>query len=854
MTTAAEYAALAEASANEAGTHAINVQNKVAVAESSANLATTHANTVGASVDAAEASNTNAALQAIESENYRDLAQLWANADANVVVEGTAYSARHQALSTIATLAAMQASLNVTAANYAADKAVSDAAIVYLGNRLDTGNLVFDSSEIDTDISDLNTTITNQLTNKLGVALYNTDTLNLADFAKSSSVSLDNKIIDYLDEAGQIALQAMLAGADNKTKLSYAGVVVDPDTGIITNAAGSALATEYGVRVASVEETIDGQGKYTVAVQQQLTDSIATVQQTLETSITGVINGSTSINLHSATVDGTNTIATYVAGETDALVVVNSGTPAQRAALTGMDSNDLFIEATTETSSSGVVIDVSNTYKYNGTAWIKVSNNANTLALADLADGKRSIFSNVSQTLPSGAVVNDLWIPTSGTNNATYIPGDVYQYSGSAWAVATKYSAEITTVNSKYSVKINANGHVAGFGLMSTANNAGTGSGGFSEFVVNADSFKVANSSSSRAPFRVVTGAGMCVESDGTEHGNTSAAACTANYPGGVWVEAGIWMDTTFIGDATIDAAKIRNLQVDELAVNNLIAGYITTTDLTAKYITAEASISAPTITGGSISAGTITGGVIKGSIFIEGASAVPTDAGSSFLCWIEGVTDASSTNVANRTNHAYNRIRTYNNTSNTTPSPHPTTGVVLTDHTTDLFKYRHAVITPAASGNFKFSELFQANNSHNSSLVPFRVNLSIRRDSETGPIIGSANLVPSITRTAGNDTTTITNGGVVFTVTVPVAVWSVKIDDYSSHAMYGVSANSNIAWTASVPSGITYAGGTTTRLYLTCYVHTTRTSSGTGSSVSAVTYHPDVNTVNLSDIAENGS
>jgi len=559
MTTAAEYAALAATEANLAATAAVEVQNKVAIAESSANLATTHAATVGASVTGAAASSSASAIQAIVAENYRDLAQLWANADPNVVVEGTAFSARHQALSTIATLAAMQVNLDATAVSYAADKAVADAAREYLAYRLDTGDLVFDSSGIDGDISNLTGSVNSQLAQKLSVALYNSDTLGLADFAKSSNVSLENKISDYLDEAGQIALQAMLAGAENTTKLSYAGVVVDPTTGNITNAAGSAVATEYGVRMASVESIMDGQGKYTIAVQQQLANSIATVQQTMETSISNVVDGTTSINLHSATVDGTSSIVQYVTSETDALVVVNSGTPAQRAALTGMDTNDLFIEKTTETGSSGVTIDVSNTYKYNGTAWVKIGNNANTLALADLADGKRSIFSNVSHTLPSGAVVDDLWIPMTGTNDATYIPGEVYQYSGSSWAVATKFSAEITTVNSKYSVKINAAGHIAGFGLTSTANNDVTDSG-FSEFTVAADSLRVGGvqsdgTVSTTVPFRVitdggVTGGGVCVSSAGVESGGVTQAACAT--AGGTWLPPGTWMSDTYMKSANI--------------------------------------------------------------------------------------------------------------------------------------------------------------------------------------------------------------------------------------------------------------------------------------------------------------
>ena len=398
MTTAAEYAALAEASANEAGTHAISVQNKVAVAESSANLATTHANTVGASVTGAAASSSTATLQAIAAENYRDLAQLWANADPNVVVEGTAFSARHQALSTIATLAAMQATLDTHTNAYTSNKSTTDAALAYLAYRLDTGLLTFDSSSLDTDISNLSGSVNSALANKLNIALYNSDSLGLADFAASNKVSLDNKIIDYLDDAGQIALQAMLAGAENTTKLSYAGVVVDPSTGVISNNAGSAVATEYGVRMATAETNLDGQGKYTVQVQQQLTDDIATASQELETSI--ATNGSS-----------------------------------------------------------------------------------------------------------------------------------------------------IGAINAKFSVKLNSGNHVAGFGLTSTAYNDVTDSG-FSEFIVAADSFRVGGASSTTAPFRVITGAGVCVSPTGVETGNTAQAACAT--AGGTWLAPGTWMTDTYMKSANI--------------------------------------------------------------------------------------------------------------------------------------------------------------------------------------------------------------------------------------------------------------------------------------------------------------
>ena len=74
---------------------------------------------------------------------------------------------------------------------------------------------------------------------------------------------------------------------------------------------------------------------------------------------------------------------------------------------------------------------------------------------------------------------------------------------GSFNSSITANTSSINGIESKYAVKINNNGHVSGFGLISTANNATP----TSEFTVQADKFKVIDSSGSglTAPF-VVTG------------------------------------------------------------------------------------------------------------------------------------------------------------------------------------------------------------------------------------------------------------------------------------------------------------------------------------------------------------
>jgi hypothetical protein len=99
------------------------------------------------------------------------------------------------------------------------------------------------------------------------------------------------------------------------------------------------------------------------------------------------------------------------------------------------------------------------------------------------------------------------------------------------------------TMLARYTVKIDQNGYVSGYGLMSEANNATPRS----DFIVRADRFAIGSPSgpgiTPRVPFMVLT--------------TTDAAG---NPPG-------VYMDTAFIRNATIDTAKIKDLAVDTLKI-----------------------------------------------------------------------------------------------------------------------------------------------------------------------------------------------------------------------------------------------------------------------------------------------
>lgn len=114
----------------------------------------------------------------------------------------------------------------------------------------------------------------------------------------------------------------------------------------------------------------------------------------------------------------------------------------------------------------------------------------------------------------------------------------------------TKASGE--TLEGRYTVKVDLNGYVAGFGLAATAN-TGTPT---SEFIIRADRFSIAAPGQTAIiPFIV------------------QASATTLN---GVAVPAGVYMDAAFIKNGTITSVKIGNGEIDDAKIANLNAAKIT--------------------------------------------------------------------------------------------------------------------------------------------------------------------------------------------------------------------------------------------------------------------------------------
>jgi hypothetical protein len=115
----------------------------------------------------------------------------------------------------------------------------------------------------------------------------------------------------------------------------------------------------------------------------------------------------------------------------------------------------------------------------------------------------------------------------------------------------------------QYSVKIDNNGHVSGFGLSSsTVNGAPT-----SAFIVRADRFSIAGENDTSNPLGTInpTSLPFMVNSVPTTVGGKT-------YP------AGTYINTAFIANATIDSAQITSLTADKITTGNLTASIGITT------------------------------------------------------------------------------------------------------------------------------------------------------------------------------------------------------------------------------------------------------------------------------------
>ena len=191
----------------------------------------------------------------------------------------------------------------------------------------------------------------------------------------------------------------------------------------------------------------------------------------------------------------------------------------------------------------------------NGVSSAQFNSEVTTRATADSA--LSSSITSLSSTVGS----NTSAISTEQTTRAnadSALSSSISTVSSTVAGHTSSISTQATSINglsAQYTVKIDVNGAVAGYGLASTTTAAGNI---VSEFVVNADRFAImrggSNTTAASVPFIV------------------QASATTI---GGVAVPAGVYMTDAFIRNGSIINAKIADAAIDNAKIASLDAGKI---------------------------------------------------------------------------------------------------------------------------------------------------------------------------------------------------------------------------------------------------------------------------------------
>ena len=237
------------------------------------------------------------------------------------------------------------------------------------------------------------------------------------------------------------------------------------------------------------------------------------LHQSLSTEISRIGENATAISTETqARTDADSALTTQI-NTVSAVAAAKNKTYRQAAApASGMVAGDLWFDSD----------DNNKAYRYSGTSW-------------DLTDDAR-ISANAAaiQTEATARADADSALSSSISTVQTTVDG----HTSSIQTQATS----INGLSAQYTVKIDAGGKVAGFGLASTPVNGAT----VSDFILRADRFAIAPPSGS-----------------GEAANYAFVYQSTAQVINGVTVPAGLYLDSAYIKNGSITTAHIGNAQID---------------------------------------------------------------------------------------------------------------------------------------------------------------------------------------------------------------------------------------------------------------------------------------------------
>ena len=187
---------------------------------------------------------------------------------------------------------------------------------------------------------------------------------------------------------------------------------------------------------------------------------------------------------------------------------------------------------------------------------INTINGKITTLTTDVNELKSNVVDINGDIAANASAINGCVTKTTYDSKMTAIASDFTTLNSNIQGYNTTVQTYADTVNGisgKYTVKVDTNGYVSGFGLASSPNNGVP----FSEFAIVADKFSIApvnSNSNSASPFYYVT------------------ASFIQN---GVTIPAGAYIKTAYISDASITNAKIVNLDAAKITTGYISADRI---------------------------------------------------------------------------------------------------------------------------------------------------------------------------------------------------------------------------------------------------------------------------------------
>lgn len=263
--------------------------------------------------------------------------------------------------------------------------------------------------------------------------------------------------------------------------------------------------------------------------------AITALETTVNNGTTGVAANASNISANSSSITtNAGNITTNANAITALETTVNNGTTGVAANASNISSNTASISTNAgNISTNASAISVLQTTVNNPSTGVAAN-------ATNISSNTASISTNAGNISANASSITTL--STTVGNNTTSIQTNATSISG---------------IHGQYTVKIDVNGRVAGFGLSNTA--AAYDGGIHSEFTVLADRFNIVNQTDNGdviTPFSVVT----------TPFTNNGVTVPVGTYIDEAYIRNGS-ITTARIGNAAIDSAKIANAAIVEAAI-----------------------------------------------------------------------------------------------------------------------------------------------------------------------------------------------------------------------------------------------------------------------------------------------